>query len=66
MYVLLGCLYIYYSIYLEHLRFPSLCDEGTRHLIVHSLVYIANCYILLRVIIVSLYTSVAIYVQLTV
>ena len=53
MYVLLGCLYIYYSIYLEHLQFPSLCDERTRHLIVHSLVY---CYILLRVIIVLLYT----------
>ena len=63
MYVLLGCLYIYYSIYLEHLQFPSLCDERTPHLIVHSLVY---CYILLRVIIVLLYTSVAIYVQLTI
>ena len=45
MYVLLGCLYIYYPIYLAHLQSPSLCEEP-RYLIVHSLVYIivTNCY----------------------
>ena len=50
-------LFVYLLFYLQHLQFPSLCDEGTRHLIVHSLVYIVNCYILLCVIIVS-YTPV--------
>ena len=63
MYVLLGCLYIYYSIYLEHLQFPSLCDERTRHLIVHSLVY---CYSIVTCNYSFVIHSVAIYVQLTI